>query len=423
MTTTSSPSGTVIVVGGGPAGLMAAEVLATAGHRVTVFERMSSVGRKFLLAGRGGLNLTHSEPIDAFMDRYGPARAMLAASIASFGPEALQAWCRGLGQEPFVGSSGRVFPAALRSTPLLRAWLTRLGDLGVERRVRVTWQGWGDEPGTWTFVGPDGATEVVAAEAAVLALGGASWPRVGSDGAWVEPFRAAGIGVAPLRPANVGFRASWSETFRDRFAGHPVKNVRLTFGGAASRGDVVITDTGLEGGAVYGLSASLRDALEAGTPVTLVVDLRPDVSVGELTARLGRRRAKESTATVLRRCGVASVGIGLMREAHGRDLPAAPEALAALVKAVPVELVAPQSIERAISTAGGVAFADLDERFMVRARPGTFVAGEMLDWEAPTGGYLLQAAFATGAAAAHGALAWLDEQHGRSGDDPAPGDG
>ena len=390
---------------------MAAEVLARAGVRVTVFERMPSVGRKLLLAGRGGLNLTHTEPIEAFLDRYGPARPALEPALAAFGPDELQDWCRGLGQEPFVGSSGRVFPAAMRSTPLLRAWLRRLDELGVEIRLRHTWQGWGAGPGAWRFATPDGASVTVPADAAVLALGGASWPRTGSDGAWVEPFRAAGVAVAPLRAANVGFRVAWSEPFVARFAGEPLKNVQLSFEGATTRGDAVVTAGGIEGGAVYGLAGWLRDALEREPVVTLLVDLHPDLSVDELEARLARRRPKESRATLLRRVGVRPVGAGLMREAVGPELPDEPAALARLVKAVPVVVVAPQPIERAISTAGGVEFAELDERLMVRSRPGTFVAGEMLDWEAPTGGYLLQATFATGVAAAHGVLAWLGD-HG-----------
>ncbi len=397
----------VAVVGGGPAGLMAAEVLATAGMAVTVFERMPSVGRKFLLAGRGGLNLTHTEPQDEFLARYGPARSVLAPSIEGFGPDELRAWCAGLGQEPFVGSSGRVFPAAFRATPLLRAWLRRLDELGVEIQVRHTWKAWGDEPGALLFTSADGSPVTVEADAAVLALGGASWPRVGSDGAWVGPVTAAGIGVAPLRAANVGFRVDWTSTFRDRFAGTPIKNVRLTFAGASVRGDAVITATGVEGGAVYGLAAPLRDALEREAPVTLMVDLRPDLSVDDLADRFLRRRAKESRATLLRRAGLAPVGVGLLREVTANDLPAEPRALASLVKDMPLPLIAPQPLERAISTAGGIQFGEFDEHFMVRRRPGTFVAGEMLDWEAPTGGYLLQATFSTAVAAANGVLAWL----------------
>ncbi|HEY5153858.1 MAG TPA: TIGR03862 family flavoprotein [Acidimicrobiales bacterium] len=403
------PSRHVVVVGGGPAGLMAAEVLATAGISVTVYEHRASVGRKLLTAGRGGLNLTHTEAPEPFMARYGSARPALASSIGVFGPDELRAWCTGLGQEPFVGSSGRVFPAGFRATPLLRAWLQRLADLGVEIRVRHRWLGWGSDPGSVRFAGPDDEVVTVPADAAVLALGGASWPRTGSDGAWVEPFRAAGIAVGPLRAANVGFRAAWSEPFAVRFAGQPIKNVRLTFGPSSTRGDVMITETGIEGGAVYGLSAPLRDGLERQASVTLLVDLDPDRSAAQVTDSLRRRRPKESQSTWLRRGGLAPVAIGLVREGTGNQLPDDPAVAASLIKAVPVALHAAQPIERAISTAGGVSFADVDERFMVRRRPGTFVAGEMLDWEAPTGGYLLQATFATAVAAANGVLAWLDD--------------
>ena len=397
----------VAVVGGGPAGLMAAEVLATAGMRVTVFERMASVGRKLLLAGRGGLNLTHSEPAETFLARYGPARHKLTASIEAFGPDDLQAWCAGLGQQPFVGSSGRVFPAGFRATPLLRSWLARLDALGVERRVRHTWQGWGDAPGQLRFLDAEGSEVSVHADAVVLALGGASRPRVGSDGAWVDPLRAEGIAVAPLRPANMGFAVGWTRTFADRFAGTPLKNVRLSFAELSVRGDAMITATGIEGGAVYGLSAALRDGLERGEPVAVVVDLRPDLGVDELADRFRRGRAKESRATLLRRAGLAPVAVGLLREVTRNDLPADPWALAGLVKAASLALVAPQSLDRAISTAGGVDFDELDERLMIRRRPGTFVAGEMLDWEAPTGGYLLQATFSTAITAATGVLDWL----------------
>ena len=386
---------TVAVVGGGPAGLMAAEVLATAGVHVVVLERMPSVGRKLLLAGRGGLNLTHSEPLDVFLDRYGPARPRLEAAIRAFGPDDLRSWCAGLGEEPFVGSSGRVFPAGFRATPLLRAWLARLDALGVELRVRHTW------------AGPD--DESVAADATVLALGGASWPRVGSDGAWVAPLTEAGIGVTPLRPANCGFVVDWSDTFRERFAGTPLKNVRLAVGDATARGDAMVTDAGIEGGPVYALSARLRDAIEADGSAVLTVDLRPDVGVEQLALRVARGRAGDSTSNVLRRVGLAPAAIGLLREATGnRRLE--PDELAALAKAVPLLLRAPLPLDHAISTAGGVALDEVDDTFMLRARPGMFVAGEMLDWEAPTGGYLLQATFSTAVAAANGVLAWLSSR-------------
>jgi uncharacterized flavoprotein (TIGR03862 family) len=397
----------VAVVGGGPAGLMAAEVLATAGHQVTVYERMPSVGRKLLLAGRGGLNLTHSEAIARLLDRYGPARPRLEGAIDAFGPGTLRAWAEGLGEPTFVGSSGRVFPTAFRATPLLRSWLARLDALGVERRVRHTWAGW-DDDGVLRFVDASGASTRVEARATVLALGGASWPRVGSDGAWVPTVEASGVVVAPLRPANCGFVLPWSAPFGDRFAGTPVKNIRLRFGRHAARGDLMVTATGIEGGPVYALSAALRDAIDSGADVVATVDLLPDVTTAELADRLRGGRPRDSTSNVLRRAGLSPVGIGLLREASGRELDTDADALAALTKAVPLPLLAAQPLARAISTAGGIAFDELDDHFMLRRRPGTFVAGEMLDWEAPTGGYLLQATFSTAVAAANGARGWLE---------------
>ncbi len=388
---------TAAVVGGGPAGLMAAEVLATAGVAVTVHERMPSVGRKLLLAGRGGLNLTHSEPLDAFLARYGPARPRLEAAIRAFGPTELRAWCAGLGEAPFVGSSGRVFPAGFRATPLLRAWLRRLDGLGVERRVRHAWTGFDDAS--------------VTADVLVLALGGASWPRVGSDGGWVGALTSAGISVAPLRPANCGFVVAWSDVFRDRFAGSPLKNVRIRHGDAVGRGDAMITRAGIEGGAVYAISSRLRDAIDEGGPTGVVIDLRPDLTVEELTVRIARGRAGDSTSNVLRRAGLAPAAIGVLREASGNER-LEPAALAALTKAAPLRLEAPFPVARAISTAGGIALDEVDDRFMLWRRPGTFVAGEMLDWEAPTGGYLLQATFSTAVAAATGALDWLSSRRG-----------
>jgi uncharacterized flavoprotein (TIGR03862 family) len=414
MTLRAPTAPSVAVIGGGPAGLMAAEVLATAGAAVTVFERMPTVGRKLQVAGRGGLNLTHSEPLDAFLDRYGDARPRLAAAIERFDPAALRGWSEGLGEATFVGSSGRVFPVGLRATQLLRAWLVRLATLGVELRTRHTWLGWSDD-GALRFANAAGDAVLVAAEACVLALGGASWPRTGSDGAWVSHLESAGIEVRPLRPANCGFVVGWTEAFRARFAGAPVKDVALTYGGATGRGDIVITDDGIEGGPVYALSSRLRDAIEVDGSAVLRIDLFPDASDDDLAARLDRRRPKDSLATGLRRAGVPAAAIGLLREVTGNRVPVDAMELAALVRSLPLRLTASRPIERAISTAGGVAFDALDHRFMLRDRPGTFVAGEMVDWEAPTGGYLLQAAFATGVAAAEGAIAWLGEQAG-----PAP---
>lgn len=395
-----------VVVGGGPGGLMAADVLATSGLSVTVFERMPSVGRKLLLAGRGGLNLTHSEPLDTLLGRYEDASPALESAIRSFDPAALRAWSAGLGQETFVGTSGRIFPEALRATPLLRAWLGRLEALGVTVRVRHEWTGWTDD-GALTFVTTDGTSMTAAPDITVLALGGASWPRVGSNGTWTDIVTGAGIEVSPLRPANGGFVVGWSPTFSNHFAGAPLKNIALALGDRSVRGEALVTATGLEGGAVYALSRPIRDRIEAEGTATVTVDLQPDLDEDRLAERVERRRPKDSQATALRRIGLSPVAIGLLREATANDLPREPQELAKLAKAVPVVLVAPQPIDRAISTAGGIELAELDDRFMLRRRPGTFVAGEMLDWEAPTGGYLLQATFSTAVAAATGALAWL----------------
>ncbi len=394
------------MIGGGPAGLMAAEVLARAGVVVTVFEHMPTVGRKLQVAGRGGLNLTHSEPLPMLLDRYGPARAALAPAIARFEPAALRAWSEALGEGTFVGSSGRVFPVGFRATALLRAWLRRLGELGVELRTRHTWVGWGDD-GTLAFRYAEGARVTVKADACVLALGGASWPRTGSDGAWVATLEDVGVEVTSLRPANCGFVVAWSEVFRARFAGTPIKDVALHHDGAVARGDVMVTHGGVEGGPVYALAPRLRCTIDAGGPALLRLDVFPDAEEAEVLARLGRRRPKDSAATGLGRAGLAPVAIALLREATGNQLPTDAIDLAALLKALPLQLTAPQPIGRAISTAGGVALDAIDGHFMLRGRAGTFVAGEMLDWEAPTGGYLLQAAFSTGVAAAEGVLAWL----------------
>jgi uncharacterized flavoprotein (TIGR03862 family) len=387
----------IAVIGGGPAGLIAAETLAAAGAAVTVFERMPTVGRKLMMAGRGGLNLTHSEPLDAFLARYGSAE--MAALVAAFPPAALIAWCEGLGQKVFTGSSGRVFPVAMKASPLLRAWLARLAGLGVTTRTRASWQGW-DAEGRLTFAGG----ETFTTDAVVLAVGGASWPRLGSDGAWVAALPATS--VAPLRPANCGFAVAWSEVFRTRFAGSPLKRIALSFAGRVVRGEAMISAQGIEGGAVYALSAALRDALEHG-PVDLLVDLRPDLDAATLAGRLDAPRGSVSLANHLRRAGLPPVAVGLVQEAlHG----GATGPLSALVKALPLRLTAPFPIERAISTAGGVRWDEVDARLMLRRRPGVFVAGEMLDWEAPTGGYLLQGCFATGIAAANGVLSWLAKE-------------
>ena len=387
---------TVAVIGGGPAGLMAAEVASAAGASVTVYEKMPSVGRKFLMAGRGGLNLTHSEGWGAFTARYGERTSALKPYLDAFDAEALRAWAEGLGQPTFIGSSGRVFPTAMKASPLLRAWLGRLAGQGVMIRTRMTWRGW-DECGILVFDGLAGR-EAVRADAVVLALGGASWPRLGSDGAWAETLADAGADLAPFRPANVGFRVAWSEVFKDRFAGSPLKTVAFTFDRHTVRGEAVITARGIEGGVIYALSAWLRDAIEVEGSARLLIDLRPDLSGAALIERLSKPRGSGSLSNHLRKAGLTPLAIGLLREAKGGDLPCEPTALASLIKTCPITLTAAEPIERAISTAGGLRFEGLDGLSLV-GRPDVFLAGEMLDWEAPTGGYLLQASFATGAAA------------------------
>lgn len=397
---------------------MAAETLANAGVPVTLYERMPRVARKLLLAGRGGLNLTHSEPVESFLARYREAAPRLAAAIAAFPPPALRAWCEGLGQETFVGTSGRVFPRSMKTSPLLRAWLRRLAEQGVEIALSHRWTGW-DEAGRLLFETPEG-TKAVDAACTVLALGGASWPRLGCDASWVAPVTAAGISVTSLQPTNCGVRIAWSELMRARFAGSPLKRIGLTLGTESVRGEAIIAAEGLEGGAVYALSAPIRDAIHAHGKATLSLDLRPDETQEELAKRLARPRGKQSLATWLRKAlSLDPAAIGLLQEtAHAAGAPLGtlpPDALARLVKAVPLVVMGMAGIERAISTAGGIAFDEVDDTFMLKARPGTFVAGEMLDWEAPTGGYLLQACFATGRAAAEGALAHLAHQESRDG--------
>ncbi len=398
------------IIGGGPAGLMAAEILAGAGLAVDLYDRMPSVGRKLLMAGRGGLNLTHSEPLDRFMGRYGAAEGPLRASIAAFPPDSLRAWAESLGQPTFVGSSGRVFPQTLKTSPLLRAWLGRLQELGVRFHPRTEWVGW-REDGAILLRDTKGAVYPVVAAATVLTLGGASWPRLGADGGWVDLLRGRGIAIKDLRPANCGFVVSWSTLFRGRFEGQPLKNIALSFQGRSVRGEAMVTSAGLEGGAIYALSAFLREAIATDGPATLRIDLCPDLPAAKVAERLARPRGAQSLSNFLRRTlGLAPVAISLLHEAFGKSLPEHPETLAEHVKSVPIALTAPMAIDRAISTAGGIDLAELDENSMLRRLPGIFAAGEMLDWEAPTGGYLLQACFATGRAAAQGVLAWLATQ-------------
>lgn len=397
---------TVHVIGAGPAGLMAAERLAGRGLKVVVHDRMPSAARKFLMAGRGGLNLTHSEGLDdmdRFVGRYGEAGGRVRGWLERFGPADLVAWAEGLGQPVFTGSSGRVFPHAMKASPLLRAWLARLAEQGVEVRMRSRWTGWRGE--ALVFEMPKGE-RLEEASAVVLAIGGASWPRLGSDGAWVEVLEGQGIAIEPLRPANAGFDTAWSPVLVERFAGEALKPVVLSHGAQAVRGEVILTRYGIEGGAVYALSAALRDTIAADGVATLTVDLRPDLTIEALAARLGRPRGKDSVTNHLRKAGgLSPVAIAVLREIG--DVPPGPDKLARRIKAVRLKLTGMQGLERAISSAGGVALGAVDDGLMLTARPGVFVCGEMLDWEAPTGGYLLTATMASGVVAGEACADWL----------------
>ena len=406
----------VAVIGGGPAGLMAAETLVAGGVEVDLYDRMPSLGRKFLLAGRGGLNLTHSEPRESFLARYGDRQPEIEPLIAAFGPDDLRAWAKSLGVETFVGSSGRVFPQEMKAAPLLRAWLHRLRQTGVRFHVRHRWLGWvGDALG---FETPEGMNSV-RADAVVLALGGGSWSRFGSDGAWVPILAGRDIPVAPLKPANCGFDVGWSEHFRGRHAGEPVKSVALEWAGERRQGEFVITGTGVEGSLIYGFAARLRDAIERAGVAEIHLDLMPDWALPRLAKEIAHPRGARSLSSHLQsRVGLKGVKTALLREILDAATFADPGRLAAAIKSLPLRLVAPRPLEEAISSAGGVAFGALDERLMVRALPGVFCAGEMLDWEAPTGGYLLTACFATGEAAAQGILRRLGLQPPPAGPEP-----
>ncbi len=402
--------GSVVIIGGGPAGLMAAEAAVAAGVTVDLYDAMPSVGRKFLLAGKGGLNLTHSEPMESFLSRYGASRAFIEPSIRSFTPSALQAWALGLGVETFIGTSGRIFPTDLKAAPLLRTWLRRLRLNGVRFHVRHRWCGW-DEQGRLRFITDDGMLSV-RVDAVVLAMGGGSWPQLGSNGEWVKTLSERQVPIVPMKPANCGFDVRWSEHFRTRFAGHPVKTVALVVratDGTAIRhmGEFVVTANGVEGGIVYMGSAAVREMIAAEGTATVWLDLTPDRMVKQLTQDLSRPRGKRTVATHLKRCaGITGVKAGLLREVVPNDVFTDPARLAAAIKSLPLTLVAPRPIEEVISTAGGLSFEALDGNFMVRSLPGVFCAGEMLDWEAPTGGYLLTACLATGRLAGGKAAQW-----------------
>lgn len=393
-------------MGAGPAGLMAAEGLSAAGVAVTVHERMASPARKFLMAGRGGLNLTHAEPLPPFLAHYGSAAEWLGPMIEAFPPNALRDWAAGLGEPTFVGPSGRVFPKSLKASPLLRAWLRRLAVQGVALKTRSEWRGFDGE--ALLFADADGCLIREIPDATILALGGASWPRLGGDGTWTRHFDP--VEIAPFRPANCGFDIAWSKAFRTRFAGTPLKTIALSHEGRTVRGEAVITAYGIEGGAVYALSAALRDAIARDGQTTLTLDLKPDLDAAALAARLAKGGPGQSLSTRLKKAGLPPLAAALLRE----TLPVPPkdaDSLAHALKAIPLTLLSPRGLERAISSAGGVRLQALDPGLMLKSRPGLFLAGEMLDWEAPTGGYLLQASFSMGVWVAKAVLARLEKDH------------
>lgn len=399
------------VIGGGPAGLMAAETLLAGGIEVDLYDTMPSVGRKFLLAGRGGLNITHAEAPEKFLLRYGDRRAQLEPLLAAFSAEHLRAWVHDLGIETFVGSSQRVFPKEMKAAPLLRAWLHRLRTAGLRIHVRHRWLGWSEDGGL-RFATPQGEI-TTRPRCTLLAPGGGSWARLGSDGAWVPLLEARGIAVAPLKPANCGFEVTWSDHFRERFAGQPVKAITASFGDATGRqhrrqGEFLVSDYGIEGSLVYALSAPLRDTLAARGGATLLLDLLPDHDAARVAAAVSHPRGSRSLSSHLQsRLGIKGVKAGLLREALSAEELNDPAKLATTIKALPLRLTAPRPLDEAISSAGGVPFEVLDEHLMLRAMPGVFCAGEMLDWEAPTGGYLLTACFSSGRLAGAGALSFL----------------
>ncbi|MBT2867920.1 TIGR03862 family flavoprotein [Chromobacterium violaceum] len=402
----------VAIIGGGPAGLMAAEVLAQRGYAVDVYDAMPSVGRKFLLAGIGGLNLTHSEPYPAFVGRYGDRAEQVEPLLKNFDADALRAWAHGLGVETFVGSSGRVFPREMKAAPLLRAWLSRLREAGARIHVRHRWQGWNAD-GSLKFDTPDGEL-AVRADATLLALGGGSWKKLGSDGRWMPWLAEKGVATAPLLPSNCGFDAGWSDFFADKFAGEPLKSVGLAFQGGDGRefkrvGECVITQSGIEGSLVYACSALLRDEIARAGAATCYLDLIPAWDEARVLAEVSHPRGSRSLSSHLQsRLNLKGARAGILRECLDKESFQNPAMLAAAIKRLPVTVTAARPIDEAISTAGGVCFSALDARQMLAALPGVFCAGEMLDWEAPTGGYLLTACFASGRAAGQGIADWLE---------------
>lgn len=397
---------TICIFGGGPAGLMAADRLSASGLSVTVYDAMPTVGRKFLLAGKSGLNLTHTEELEAFIGRYGEARAVLEEAVRRLEPQAIRSWADGLGADTFVGTSGRVFPRAMKASPLLRAWLRKLESQGVRIAVRHRWLGMAAD-GTHRLHGPEGDC-TVKPDAALLAFGGGSWPKLGSDGRWMEAVRALGIEVRPFQPANCGFERPWSAPFREKFAGAPIKSVIALSDAGSRQGEFVITASGIEGSLVYAHAAALRDAIERNGKATLTLDLAPGRDRLRLVRDLERQQARLSLSNRLRRgAGLDPAKAALVREICPDAAALSPQELAGRIKALPVLLDRPTPLEEAISSAGGIVWDEIDDRYMLKKAPGLFVAGEMIDWEAPTGGYLLTACLATGDAAAAGMLHYL----------------
>ncbi len=402
------PPASINIIGGGPAGLMAAQHLLEKGYRVDLFDAMPSLGRKFLMAGKSGMNLTHSEPFEKFITRYADGSPLLRDALENFTPQDIRNWAEHLGIETFVGSSGRVFPTDFKAAPLLRAWLKHMRGMGLKTHVHHRWVGWQDEQ--LVFETPQGL-KTISSQATLFACGGVSWPKLGSDGNWIAPFDQNKIERLPFKASNCGFMCNWSDHFRERFAGAPVKSVGLKVDEHQTKGEFVITQAGIEGSVVYTHSRSLRIALEKNGVATLWLDLCPDRSLDNVQKSLQKPKGTNSLSNHIRKTlKLDGVKMGLLRECVAQETMQDTNSLAEAIKALPVKVQAPQTIEEAISCAGGISFAALDDNLMVKSRPGTFAAGEMLDWDAPTGGYLLTACFALGKQAAHGIACWLQQQ-------------